>query len=69
MSSAPYLIALLSAFIKTTKTLHKARLAPGGESWREEEWFLEGTGVMSQEGKNVERMKICIRQLSEELPP
>lgn len=63
LSSAPCLIALLSAFTKTTEGLCKTRHAPGGESWREEEWFLEGPGVMSQEGKNEERMKICIPQL------
>lgn len=41
-------------------------MSPGG---REEGWFLEGPGVMSQEERNGERMKICIPQLSVPIAP
>lgn len=40
LSSAPGLLALLSALTKAKERLYEARHAPGSESWREEERFF-----------------------------
>lgn len=47
LSSAPRLLALLSALMKAQEKWHEARCAPGSESWGEEETFLGGRGAMS----------------------